>query len=260
MTQSFQRTQKSFVDAIKDPQTYRDTDSDNARRMKIYQSLFFNNIDNFVSTGFPVLKSIVLKLYGEKGWESVVRQFFIEHECRSPYFAEISKEFVEYLSTAPSFDFDLPDFIAELAHYEWLELDVSIRKNEEDIEFYTQDHTVNAIRVSPYASLAAYHFEVHLIGEDYIPEQPAQEQQFYVVYRDRDYNVQFAHVNPVTAILVNTLEQSEQGMKIEQLSKSLCQQLPQIPSNVLVNGMNQTLMDMLQKGIFLPLRQLKNSI
>ncbi|MCZ8530011.1 HvfC family RiPP maturation protein [Alteromonas sp. PRIM-21] len=254
MTQSFQRTQKSFVEAIKDPQTYRDTDRDNARRMKIYQSLFFNNIDNFVSTGFPVLKSIVLKLYGEKGWESVVRQFFIEHECRSPYFAEISKEFVEYLSTAPSFGLDLPDFIAELAHYEWLELDVSIRKNEEDIEFYTQDHAVNAIRVSPYASLAAYHFEVHLIGEDYIPEQPAQEQQFYVVYRDRDYNVQFAHVNPVTAILVNTLEQSEQGMKIEQLSKSLCQQLPQIPSNVLVNGMNQTLMDMLQKGIFLPVR------
>ena len=80
MTQSFQTTQKTFVDAIKDPQTFCDTDADHIRRMKIYQSLFFNNIDNFVSTGFPVLKSIVVKQYGEKGWESIVRQFFIEHE------------------------------------------------------------------------------------------------------------------------------------------------------------------------------------
>ncbi|HAX26890.1 MAG TPA: DUF2063 domain-containing protein, partial [Alteromonas macleodii] len=73
MTQSFQTTQKTFVDAIKDPQTYCGTNADHARRMKIYQSLFFNNIDNFVSTGFPVLKSIIVKQYGEKGWESIVR-------------------------------------------------------------------------------------------------------------------------------------------------------------------------------------------
>ena len=252
MTQSFQTIQKTFVDAIKDPQTFCDTDADHIRRMKIYQSLFFNNIDNFVSTGFPVLKSIVVKQYGEKGWESIVRQFFIEHECRSPYFAEISKEFVEYLSTEPIFDITLPDFAAELAHYEWLELDVSIRKNEDNVEFYQEGENFTAIRVSPYASLAAYRFEVHLIGEDYIPEQTAQEQQFYVVYRDRDFDVQFAHVNPVTAILVNTLEQNEQGMDVEQLAESLCQQLPQIPSNVLINGMNQTLTDMLQKGILLP--------
>ena len=253
VTQSFQTTQKVFVSAIKDPQTYRDNDTDNARRMKIYQSLFFNNIDNFVSTGFPVLRSIVLKLYGEKGWESIVRQFFIEHECRSPYFSEISKEFVEYLSTEPNLDIVLPAFTAELAHYEWLELDVSIRKNQENIEFYSPDHIVTAISVSPYASLAAYHYEVHLIGEDYMPEHPSQEQQFYVVYRDSDFDVQFAHVNPVTAILVNTLEQSDQGMKIEELAESLSQQLPQIPSNALVNGMIQTLTEMLQKGILIPI-------
>ena len=132
MTRSFLTTQNTFVNAIKDPRTFNSSDADHTRRMKIYQSLFFNNIDNFVSTGFPVLKSIVLKLYGEKGWEGIVRQFFIEHECRSPYFAEISKEFVEYLSTEPSFDIALPTFAAELAHYEWLELDVSIRKNQKN--------------------------------------------------------------------------------------------------------------------------------
>ncbi|WP_394223165.1 DUF2063 domain-containing protein [Alteromonas gracilis] len=252
MTQSFRTTQDAFVSAIKNPSTFSDTNADNTRRMEIYQSLFFNNIDNFISTGFPVLKSIVLKQFGEKGWESLVRQFFIEHECRSPYFAEISKEFVEYLSTEPSFDIALPDFAAQLAHYEWLELDVSIRKNEEYVKFYNSDEMVQAVRVSPYASLAAYQYEVHLIGDDHIPEQPAQEQQFYIVYRDQNFNVQFAHVNPVTATMVNTLEQTDKGMEIGQLAESLTQQLPQIPSNVLINGMNQTLTDMLKKGILLP--------
>ena len=232
MSKVFQSVQTNFVKAIKDPQSFQASNDDEARRMDIYQSLFFNNIDNFISTGFPVLKSIVLKRYGEHGWESLIRQFFIAHECRSPYFAEISKEFVEYLSTQPSLPIQLPEFSAELAHYEWLELDVSIRKNEDNVEFYQQENNVTAIRVSPYASLAAYQFEVHLIGEDYIPEQPAQEQQFYVVYRDREFDVQFAHVNPVTAILVNTLEQNELGMEIEQLAESLCQQLPQIPSAI----------------------------
>ncbi len=254
MTQSFKTTQDAFVKAIKDPRTYNDVNPDYSRRMKIYQSLFFNNIDSFISTGFPVLKAIILKLFDNNGWESIVRQFFIEHECRSPYFAEISKEFVEYLSTEPTFDIELPDFIAELAHYEWLELDVSIRKNEDNIEFYHHDENVTAVRVSPYASLAAYHFAVHLIGEDHIPAQPAQEKQFYIVYRDRDFDVQFAHVNPVTAILVNTLELSEEGMKLEQLAESLCQQLPQIPQNALINGMEQTVTDMLQKGILVPVR------
>ena len=253
MTQSFKTTQNALVNAIKDPRTFSDINEDSARRIKVYQSLFFNNIDNFISTGFPVLKSIVLTQFGESAWKSIVRQFFIEHECRSPYFAEISKEFVEYLSTEPAFDISLPGFAAELAHYEWLELDVSIRKNEEGLAFFTEGQTVNAVRVSPYASLAAYQYEVHLIGKDYIPVQPAQEQQFYVVYRDRNFDVQFVHVNPVTAILVNTLEQSENGLSTDQLAQSLIHQIPQIPADVLVNGMNQTLSDMLTKGILVPL-------
>jgi hypothetical protein len=252
VNKSFQSVQSEFVNAIKDPSSYQRRSDEESRRMEIYQSLFFNNIDNFVSTAFPVLKSIVIKLYGEKGWESLVRQFFIEHECRSPYFAEISKEFVEYLSCSPELAIALPIFSAELAHYEWLELDVSIRSNDDTANFYEEGQNVAKLKVSPYASLAGYSYAVHLIGDDYMPEATAPEQQFYVVYRDAQCDVQFANINPVTAILLNTLEQQESGATFDDLSKLLEDQLPQIPKDALVSGMHQTIAEMLQKGIVMP--------
>jgi len=247
---AFQSVQANFVKAIKDPLSFQASNDDEARRMDIYQSLFFNNIDNFISTGFPVLKSIVLKRYGEHGWESLVRQFFIAHECRSPYFAEISKEFVEYLSTQPSLSIQLPEFSAELAHYEWLELDVSIRTNVNGVMFYREGDKVENIVVSPYASLTAYSYPVHLIGDDYIPDEPASEQQFYVVYRDSEHHVQFAHLNPVSAMLINTLEQYAEGIDLASLGELMHSQLPQIPKETLQSGLHQTVNDMLVKNIF----------
>ena len=252
MTHNFQEVQKNFVNSIKNPKSFNAENDDQARRMGIYQSLFFNNIDGFVSTAFPVLKEIVINEHEEKGWEALVRQFFISHECRSPYFAEISKEFVEYLSKSPQLDIDLPGFAAQLAHYEWLELDVSIRQNVPSVTYFEDSMEVSAVRVSPYASLAAYSYPVHLIGLNYLPEAESPEQQFYVVYRDQEDDVQFAHLNTVTAILIHTLEQSEEGLHINELASLLVEQLPQIPEDALRVGMNQTLNDMLKKGILLP--------
>lgn len=252
MSQNFQDVQSNFVESIKDPTSFTPDDQEQARRMAIYQSLFFNNIDGFVSTAFPVLKEIVQKEYGEKGWEAIVRQFFIAHECRSPYFAEISKEFVEFLSSQPQLSVALPEFAAQLAHYEWLELDVSIRKNVPSITFFEPGMEVSRVQVSPYASLAAYSYAVHLIGADYMPDAEAPEQQFYVVYRDKNDDVQFVHLNTVTAILIHTVEQHVDGLEVHALAASLIEQLPQIPQDTLTTGMQQTLVEMLNKGIILP--------
>jgi hypothetical protein len=85
-----------------------------------------------------------------------------------------------------------------------------------------------------------------------MPRDTAPEQQFYVVYRDAQCDVQFANINPVTAILLNTLEQQESGATFDELSELLQDQLPQIPKDALVSGMHQTISEMLQKGIIMP--------
>ena len=248
MSENFKSVQQEFVNAIKNPDSFETNDADIKRRMDIYQSLFFNNISGFISTGFPVLKSLV----SEENWNVLVRAFFIHHESRSPYFSDISKEFVEYLSTSPELPFQLPAFAAELAHYEWLELDISIRKTSHDVLYFNAGEQVTMVSVSPLATLASYTYPVHLIGVDHIPEAPAPEQQFYVVYRNKEQRVEFVHLNPLTAVLLHTIEQHEQGIDIDALGEQLCKQLDHLPEHTVLQGMQQIVSDMLQKGILLP--------
>ena len=82
------------------------------------------SVEGFISGGFPVLRS----LYEDDGWHELVRSFIGRHRCHSPYFLEISREFLEYLAQEHRLRACDPPFIAELAHYEWVELalDVSV--------------------------------------------------------------------------------------------------------------------------------------
>ncbi len=249
---SLQQSQSEFVQAIKDPSTLNAKNDDHLRRMKIYQSLFFSNINGFVSSALPVLKSIIIAQHGESQWEQVIRQFFIEHQCRSPYFNDISKEFVEYLATSPAFGFELPAFSCELAHYEWLELDVATRSSSENNVFYKPGQDIEEVKVSPFATLASYSYAVHLIGPDHLPESPMDVPQYYVVYRDEEYQVQFVHLTAMTAMLVHTIEVAEEGISLAVLANQLIEQAPSIPQATLKAGMEQTVVDLLQKGILMP--------
>ena len=248
---SLQQSQWEFVQAIKDPSTLNAKNDEYLRRMKIYQSLFFSNVNGFVSSALPVLKSIIIAQHGEKQWEQIIRQFFIEHQCRSPYFNDISKEFVEYLSTSPALGFELPAFSCELAHYEWLELEAATRKSSESISFYSSGEDITEVKISPFATLASYSYAVHLIGPDHLPDRPMDAPQYYVVYRDKEYQVQFVHLTAMTAMLVHTVELAGKGISLAVLVNQLIEQAPSIPQPTLKAGMEQTVVDLLQKGILM---------
>lgn len=248
MSERFCQVQKAFVKAVKEPSSFSTADEDTKRRMKVYQSLFFNNIAGFISSGFPVLQGIL----NEEDFRCLIRQFFVQHSSRSPYFVEIAKEFVEFLSSQPDLPFTLPAYALELAHYEWLELDIGIRKTNQAVCFYQPGCDIPSLVMSPLATLASYAYEVHLIGEDFAPDAPAQEQQFYVVYRDSNHEVQFLHLNAVTALLLDTIEKYEAGVTVEVLTEQMHQQLPHIPHATLVSGLQQTITELLLKGVLVP--------
>ncbi|GGW94613.1 HvfC family RiPP maturation protein [Alteromonas halophila] len=243
MTQSFREIQKEFVSAVRSPALSQNKSDEEQRRMGVYQSLFFNNINNFLQSGFPVLHSIL----DNTTWSRVVRDFFSDHACRSPYFAEISKEFVEYLSSEPACLSLLPPFASELAHYEWLELDVSIRRAP---ACHTQQ--TQGVVMSPFASLVSYAYPVHLIGEDYLPDEPSGDRHYYVVYRQQDYSVQFLQVNAMTAMLLQLLASANEQLSEKHLTEQLREAAPQIAPDVLTKGVSDTLTQMREKGVILP--------
>ena len=72
---SFIDVQNEFMAHIREPNMQPCPTDIEDRRMAIYRDLFFNNINGFVSSAFPVLKT----LYSDQQWLLLVRAFFSEH-------------------------------------------------------------------------------------------------------------------------------------------------------------------------------------
>jgi hypothetical protein len=243
---SFSETQHAFIQHIKNPQATPLVGGIEDRRLKIYRELFFNNILGFLSSGFPVLES----LYSEKQWQDLARNFFVEHKCRSPYFIDISKEFVEYLSKEYELGESDPVFMRELAHYEWLELDVSFRQSSQIVKAWDGYSPITDVKMSDLASLVSYQYPVHQISADYYPTQ-ASEVVFIVVYRDATDEVNFTLVNVVSAHLLNIILQ--QGVStVDSLSKTMIEAMPQLGVQQITESLQQVLQQLLKQEILLP--------
>lgn len=242
---SFQNVQNEFMSHIRDPDNHPDVEGIEDRRLKIYRDLFFNNIKGFLSSGFPVLESIV----SAGDWEQLARQFFIQHDCRSPYFVDISKEFVEYLANGVPENEYLYPFIAELAHYEWLELDVSVRKSEE-LAFWEPSLSVDCFQLSPLAELVSYQWPVHQISPDYLPGAPSEVANFYIVYRNASHEVTFSEINQVTAHLVNCVANLETA-NVTDLTELMVEALPQLPPANVEQATKDIVTQMLGSQIFI---------
>lgn len=201
----FQTTQYLFTRHLRDPETNPAPPGIEDRRMGIYRSLIYNNIEGFVSGAFPVLRSII----DDSLWHDMVRDFVARHQSITPYFLEISQEFLHYLMYERVAEKD-PDFMLELAHYEWVELALDVA-TEVIPELQGTDLSVLDARpqVSPLVWCLTYRYPVHQLGPSYQPEEPTGDHTFLVVYRNRTDEVKFLEANIVTVRLLQLLQGGE---------------------------------------------------
>lgn len=205
-SRDFSEIQKTFAAHIRDPEGAPAPADVPADRMKVYRELFFNNVESFMRTGFPVLHAI---LEGPR-WSALVRDFYREHVATTPLFVEIAGEFVRYLaSERGARSGDLP-FLKELAHYEWVELALSVREADPPPldEGFMEDPLRFRPRLSPLAWLLSYSYPVQMIGPDFQPEMAHAVPIQLMVYRGRDERVHFLELNAVTHRLLSLLESS----------------------------------------------------
>lgn len=199
----FQQDQYAFAAHIRDPQhAPRPADVED-RRMNIYRELFFNNIDSFLADTLPVLHRIL----PEANWTALVRDFMIRHRAHSPYFLDIPREFLRYLDEQRGECPEDPAFLRELAHYEWVELALSVHDAAIDTEGLDRDGDVLAGHpvLSPLAWPLSYRFPVHRIGPDHQPAEAPATATHLLVYRDAGDAVRFLELNPVSARLIGLL-------------------------------------------------------
>ena len=252
---ALQQVTEQFAGYIRDPEHQAAPQNIEQRRLNIYKDLFYNNIENFISGGFPILRSII----ADQPWHQMVRDFMVSYRCQSPYFLEISQEFQQYLAQQPELlsQPGYPPFIQELAHYEWVELALDVA--EQDITAFEREQGISLPEdllrqlpvVSPLAWSLVYQYPVHQIGEGFQPQQPAEQPSFLIVYRDRADEVRFMEANAVTARLIELLEQAEASASGESVLLQLAEEMqhPQ-PEQIIDSGL-QLLQQLLQQDIIL---------
>jgi hypothetical protein len=198
----FIRHQNAFAEHIKNPQhAPRPADVDD-RHMAVYRDLFFKNVMSFLDGTFPVLAEII----GPDRWQQIGRDFFARHENTSPYFLEISREFLSYLEHEFQALESDPAYMYELAHYEWLELFVDVEPAGEAAAFDANGDLLAFEPVlAPVVEGFLYQYPVHQIS----PQNPSPDPQqtALIVYRNRDDDVGFAACNPFTLQLLALLKQ-----------------------------------------------------
>lgn len=244
--QSFIDTQYQFAANIRDPENTAAPGNIEPRRMTIYRELFYNNVEGFIANGFPVLRQIT----ADEDWHRMVRDFMVKHRCKTPLFHEISREFMAYLDNERDLKND-PIFIKELAHYEWVELALSVL--DADVK---QPITINddqdilalQLKISPLAWSLAYQFPVHQIGPDFQPQQANDQPVYLLVYRDVDDNITFLELNPVSARLIDLLNDGLTGqVAAEQIAEELQHPEPQI----VIDGARALISDWLAREILI---------
>ena len=248
----FKEQQVRFAAHIRDPENHPPPEDVEDRRMAVYRDLFYRNVEGFLSGTFPVLR----RLMDDNAWHSMARDFYAKHRCDSPLFLEIPREFLNYLDQERNQHPEDPPFLQELAHYEWVELAVSVAEadmqtdaNSSGADDTSADALLDArALLSPLAWPLAYQYPVHRISPDFIPATPGEQPTYLLVFRNGKDAVEFIELNPVSARLFALLQEERTGngrQVLEQISSELKHPQPQ----VVIDGGRAILHDWYQRGI-----------
>lgn len=220
------------------------------RRLKIYENLFFNNLFDFFSNLFPVLKSIL----GEARWVEITREYLQKHEAKTPLFHELGQEFIAFLQTEYQPLESDPPFMLELAHYEWVELAVKIEPQEstlnpEDLGLDWQ----SIYQLSPVAWPLVYEWPVHRLEANDLPSQKPEWVTTLLVYRDDEDAVQFMELSPVLYELLLAFMDNE-SQTVLQILTAMAEQMQQ-PVESLTGFAEQVLQDFIEHNLISPVEK-----
>ncbi len=197
---AFQAVQRAFAGHIRNPDRHPAPAGVDPRRMAVYARLVYRNIEGFLAGTFPTARRVL----PEAHWHAAVRDFVERHASHSPYFRDISTEFLRYLQAEREAPED-PPFLAELCHYEWARR--SLEQSDEVLPpAGDAPPSLDArFAVSPLAWPLHYRFPVHRIGADFQPEEPPEAPTWLIVYRDRDDRLRRMESNAATTRLLGLL-------------------------------------------------------
>ena len=244
MSVDFKAKQLEFTQYIRNPATNPVPAGVKPERMAMYRELIFNNIEGFLAGNFPVIRTLL----DDQQWYDLAQDFFSRHHCKTPYFSNIAEEFLDYLENERDNPADFP-FLLELAHYEWVEMALSIAKDEVSAKQQNFDDLLHqTIQLSPLAWPLVYQFPVQLISPDYLPTVPPEQPTSLLAYRGQDDEVKFIEINPMTYRLLEIIEENGQIKTLACLTQ-VAQESQHPNPDLIIKGGLQILQELAEKNV-----------
>jgi len=198
----FQRYQAEFCAHVRNPAANPRPKGVAAKRIRVYSELLFNNMQSTLAACFPVCKRVI----GVRRWQALVKRFFAGHRASTPLFRQIPEEFLRWLEQTDQTG--LPPFFAQLAHYEWVELALSVVDAEPAPHDPGGDLLSGRPQLAPALMLLRYDWPVQRISSRFKPQQALAEPLWMLVFRDAADSVRFIELNAVSARLIALLQTS----------------------------------------------------
>jgi hypothetical protein len=145
---------------------------------------------------------------------------------------------VHYLKNERGDHPDDPAFLQDLAHYEWVELMLSVSSKE--INFGLIDVQGDLMQgqpaLNPLLSLQSYAYPVHRISPRFKPTAEQKEETHFAILRNIDDEVKFILINPVSMRLLSLLQATDSSGKevLLQIASEMKHPNPQV---VLAGGL-----------------------
>lgn len=233
-----------------------------SERLAVYRELVLNNVSGFIRSTYPVLRQIC----GDTLFDQKISLFFRQSELDSPYFVDIPKAFLDWL---PAHASDLPPFALELAHYEWLELDLFRRADAteavsteaapaaasptEALPAAASQSPVQSsltlssqLQLTPLLEVVAYQYPVQQLSVQYQPAEPPASPTFLALYRNSAQQVCFLQL---TALSSASLQLLQQQPCLQQVLTTLMPLVPALAEAELRQGLLALAQQLLDSGI-----------
>lgn len=216
MAEALREQQNQLAAHLRDPAANPAPPGLEERRLSIYRELFFNNIEGLLAGNFPVIR----KTLGDADWRRLAREFYAQHRSQTPLFADIGREFICYLQGRVESGRHDPGWLAEMAHYEWVELGLQIADDAVPAHVDDGNLLTGTPMLSPFAWPLAYVWPVQHIGPDYQPATPPAAPTLVLVRRDAQFEIRFAEISPLVFRLLELLRagQASGRQLLEQLA------------------------------------------
>lgn len=212
----------------------------NAEKTALYHALVMGNLQEVISPCFPILRSIICR----HTWSGFMLDFFQQRPLNTPLFHQLPFEFVTYLQNLPSKEYP---FMADLAHYEWVELALELAASVNNIKRVVASQILETHwQLSSCAKLLSYEYDVYNIGSNYIPHQTIPT--YLAVYK-KDNAVEFMVLNELSFQLLECIIDSLQTP--HEVLESLVEMYPNLDLEQLASQIQPLIYKLHQESILL---------